>query len=170
MFKLQRDIYKLAASYGACERLEEVKKCVTEDELANLMYKHIDFCFKNNFPGREIMAANADLLARHGILSSGNVTVSHKLKKYILTGDARLSITISGGDIVFIYATDQARVNVTVKDRAIVSIQGWGNSFSRITAKDDATALAYLTGGAGHKEYKQGKSIIRAHKYERDYI
>jgi hypothetical protein len=170
MFKLQREIYRLAKAHGACDRLESIKKCASEDELAELMYDHLDFCFKNNFPSNAIMSQNAELLARHGILSVRCTPVSHRLTRYILTGDALLNITASGRSVVFIYAKDNARANVTAKDNAIISFRGWGNSHINVTTKDSATALIYLVPNATCKERREGRSIIQTHRHAGDYL
>ena len=123
MFKLQEEIYKLGKAHRACADLEDVTRCTGEDQLAELMFKHFTFCFKNDFPGAAVMKANSELLAKHGILSARGTVAPRDLKKYILTGDAQLNITVSGSSVVFIYAKDRARINITVRDNAIVSFR-----------------------------------------------
>lgn len=140
MNKLNNELREKAISLGLCNQWQEMwNDNWSQDKMADMMYKGIDFCIKNRYPSKEFIIENFDL----AFLRSKNVYVNDKRStnnpaQCLALGRSDLKIRYNGYGSGEIYALDHSVITITAKNRSFAIVHALDNAIIKAEKFDVA--------------------------------
>lgn len=119
--ELNNTLRSEARFLGLCDEWYNEWKDYSEDELAERMYKGIDFCLKHHWPSNEFIAKNfkAPFLITHGILVDTKWSFAG-LRNGLFLGASTATLRYSGRQYGNVAVRDTTKVTVYARGAALV--------------------------------------------------
>jgi hypothetical protein len=141
---LRKKLYSEAERHEACAGREDILAAKDLDALAMLYFRHIDFCFLQNYPSRKLLNRLSAEINQRGILLSGGDMAPEGLRQYALLNDSRITVNLRGRQLTSVYAKDAAAVSVKALDNSICAVVLRGRAVVDVVARNDARVIVRL--------------------------
>jgi hypothetical protein len=161
---LQGDILRLARRAGACVRIRDLEQAKTDHEVAQLMFKHFDFCAEKHFPPNIFCVKHEKILAQNGIYVNACADLQGH-GKYALIGTTRATLNASDYAIIIVYLKDMASLHIKASNHAIVLVEAYDSAEVALSLSDQSRATIILRNNAQlHCDKTNGYLRIINHK------
>ena len=115
------------------------------NELADVMYRNLDFCIDYRWPSKETLKELIPINARHenGIVIDEEWSLLNNTFALII-GDSKSNVRYNAFNVGKIYVFDNSKCNITVKGHAFLIIHLFDNANVNVTVNDNAKASIVL--------------------------
>lgn len=147
---LSKTLAKDAKRKGICKEWHDRLKTITDLEaLAEMYFKGIDFCMKNDFPTNDFIKAHfADFAPQVGVFVDCEISVENRLKCVCL-GATFGTIKTNAFNVSEIFAKHQSELNILAAENAFVMIDAFDDAVINIHAHDRAKVCVNKYGDGG---------------------
>lgn len=141
--ELNRTLKESARSYGLCDEwYNEWKEDCTLSELAEKMYKGLDFCLKLHWPSNNFIKEHFDLDFRRMV----NVFVDDKYsilnqKECLVLGNSEITARYNGTNNGYIHVRDNSSLRVVAKNSSFALIHLYEKSYISVEQYDNAKVV-----------------------------
>lgn len=117
-------------------------KTLPVDDLANLMYRNLDFCIDNRWPSKGTLKAcfSDEERRRNGIVVDDKWSLLNNTFAVVI-GNSDAKARYNAFNVSKIYVFDNAKCEITVKGHASLTIHVYDSAFVTVTAQEKAHVL-----------------------------
>lgn len=169
MDKINSELKAQAIAHGMCAdwqgKWEYDMPC---DELAELMYKGINFCLKHNWPECAFLTNNfsVDERRRNNIIANDTYSLLNPEKTLVL-GKSECKIRFNGLTSGNVYLRDNANVIITAKNRSRVYVKVHGN-VNLTASTEDVAKIVIVKCSPGSVIKTDGNVVVRISQQRED--
>lgn len=145
MESINHKLREKAVSLGLCKEWQGMwNQDFDNDELADMMYRGIDFCIMNRYPSKEFLTDNFSLeFLRDKKIFVNDRRSTNNPENSIAIGKSEVKYRFNGSNSGNIYALDGSNIKVISKNRSFAIVHAFDNS--HISAEQyDAAKLIVL--------------------------
>lgn len=144
---LSRRMKKEAVSLGLCSQWNaEWDNNASDDEVAEMFIRGIEFCIDKNWPSVETIKAYRDMMRRHGIYADDVVSLTNP-KIAVLNGSSNANIEYEWMDSGEIYVRHKSVLYLKAKGLSRVFVNLYDNTELYVECEDEARVFVYQYGG-----------------------
>lgn len=144
---LSKRMKEEAVSLGLCAQWNsEWDTNATDDEVAEMFIKGIEFCIDKNWPSVTIIKAYREMMGRHGIYADDEVSLANP-KVVVLNGKCNANIEYEWMGSGEIYVRHKSVIRLKAKGLSRVFVNLYDNAEIYVNCEDGARVFVYQYGG-----------------------
>lgn len=142
--KVNQSLFAQAKELKMCDEVHRYwyGKSLPVNDLANLMYRNLDFCIDNRWPSKETLKTHFsdDERRRNGVLVDDEWSLLNTTFA-VIVGDSNAKARYNAFNVGKIYVMDNSRCEITVKGHASLTIHVYDTASVSVAAQEHAHVL-----------------------------